>query len=175
MLSLLIKTAFSLPGFPVKSLSSEADLALVVNELANKVPLQWKEVCSKLGTTLKCLQDIEREGCKYCYMMALMDLKELNKFTLAGVIDVLKSLGCDDIATSLHNDSQQRSTNNDSVEQSLPVHFSPRSSFEPVTSLASCGRNSAFLSEGMCKCSKPFWSYIMQDCVPFTSVVSNII
>ena len=105
-------------------------------------------------------------------MMALMDLKELNKFTLAGVIDVLKSLGCDDIATSLHNDSQQRSTNNDSVEQSLPVHLSPRSSFEPVTSLASCGRNSAFLSEGM---QTPFWSYIMQDCVPFTSVVSNII
>ncbi|KAL5490812.1 hypothetical protein EMCRGX_G015999 [Ephydatia muelleri] len=157
-------------GFPVKSLSSEADLALVVNELANKVPLQWKEVCSKLGTTLKCLQDIEREGCKYCYMMALMDLKELNKFTLAGVIDVLKSLGCDDIATSLHNDSQQRSTNNDSVEQSLPVHFSSRSSFEPVTSLASCGRNSAFLSEGTAAPEDQTWfGAIIEETVTFST------
>eukprot|EP00731_Ephydatia_muelleri_P015467 Em0008g1187a len=131
-------------GFPVKSLSSEADLALVVNELANKVPLQWKEVCSKLGTTLKCLQDIEREG--------------------------MQSLGCDDIATSLHNDSQQRSTNNDSVEQSLPVHFSPRSSFEPVTSLASCGRNSAFLSEGTAAPEDQAWfGAIIEETVTFST------
>lgn len=135
-------------GFPLQGLSSAADLEPVVNELSLKVPLQWMEVCSKLGTTLKRLQDIEREGYKYCYTMAFMDLKELNKFTLEAVIDALKSLGYSDIAMSLQN-LPQRPANNASVEQSLsPMPFTLRHSFEPQTSLASCGRNSAFLSEG---------------------------
>lgn len=140
-----------MPGFPLQGLSSAADLEPVVNELSLKVPLQWMEVCSKLGTTLKRLQDIEREGYKYCYTMAFMDLKELNKFTLEAVIDALKSLGYSDIAMSLQN-LPQRPANNASVEQSLsPMPFTLRHSFEPQTSLASCGRNSAFLSEGVCK------------------------
>ena len=117
-----------MPGFTV-----------LVDELAGKASHKWKEVCSKLGIAPKRLHDIELEGYKYCYMIALMDLRESNEFTTAAVINALKSLECYEAANSI----QQLPASSDSVEKSLPsTPFVPRSSFNPQTSLASCGRNS---------------------------------
>ena len=129
----------------------------MVDVLVSKVPLdKWKELCSKLGLPLKRVTDIEIEGLKLCYNLALMGLKEQKGFTLAGVIETLRSLECVEAADSCLQCLQQQQPigngpveqpNVDPAEQPLP-RFALCSSFEPAMSLVSCGRNSTLLCEG---------------------------